>query len=134
VLLAFLAVSPGGRASRRKLTALLWGEAGDETSLDNLRVCVWSLRKALGDTQHQVIASDGEENCARKTLKDLEVPPYVLAFQRLALHLAGPSWSGSEPLRWGVFSKGLRPQQRRHCESWRRENSDALSETKRSMF
>src|SRR5262245_27723607 len=61
VLLAYLALTPNCRASRRKLTALLWGDASDETTLDNLRVCVWGLRKALADAQHHIIASDGED-------------------------------------------------------------------------
>jgi TolB-like protein/DNA-binding SARP family transcriptional activator len=61
VLLAYLMLSPGHRQPRRKLTSLLWGEASDETSLDNLRVCVWGLRKALGDTKRQIIVSDGDD-------------------------------------------------------------------------
>src|SRR5438105_10276664 len=61
VLLAYFALSPNCRTRRRKVAALLWGDATDETSLDNLRVCVWSLRKALGDVQHRIIVSDGED-------------------------------------------------------------------------
>ena len=48
VLLTYLALSPSCRQPRRKLTTLLWGDAADETTLDNLRNCLWSLRKALG--------------------------------------------------------------------------------------
>src|SRR5262245_59841912 len=61
VLLAYLALSPNGRQPRRKLAALLWGDASDETLLDNLRASLWKVRKALGDTQHQIVASDGED-------------------------------------------------------------------------
>src|SRR5438552_19088233 len=61
VLLASLAVSPNGREPRRKLATLLWGDASDETALDNLRTCIWSLRKSLGDTAHRIIASEGEQ-------------------------------------------------------------------------
>src|ERR1700686_616901 len=61
VLLAYLALSPNCRQQRRKLATLLWGDASDETALDNLRTCVWGLRKALGDTGHRVIASEGED-------------------------------------------------------------------------
>src|SRR5262245_65941233 len=42
------------------MATLLWGDATDETALDNLRTCVWSLRRSLHDTDHRVIASDGE--------------------------------------------------------------------------
>jgi DNA-binding SARP family transcriptional activator len=41
VLLAYLALSPNCRASRRKLAVLLWGDASDGTTLDNLRVSIW---------------------------------------------------------------------------------------------
>jgi DNA-binding SARP family transcriptional activator len=61
VLLAYLALSPDCRTSRRKLTALLWGDASANTTLDNLRVCVRGLRKALGDAKHHIVASDGED-------------------------------------------------------------------------
>src|SRR5882672_10909161 len=57
VLLSYLAASPNGRAPRRKLATLLWGDAADETALDNLRTCVWGLRKGLGDAKHQIVAS-----------------------------------------------------------------------------
>jgi len=60
-LLAHLAVSPKGSQPRRKLATLLWGDATDETLLDNLRTSLWRLRKALGDTEHGFIASDGED-------------------------------------------------------------------------
>lgn len=50
VLLAYLALSQKGNEQRRKLTALLWGDAADGTALENLRNCLWALRKALGDS------------------------------------------------------------------------------------
>ena len=60
ILLAYLALHPGHRQSRKNLTEVLWGEAADSTTLDNLRTCLWNLRKALGDTEHSVIVSDRE--------------------------------------------------------------------------
>src|SRR5215471_359224 len=80
VLLAYLALSPKYRQPRRKLTTLLWGDASDETSLDNLRVCVWSLRKALGDTKHQILASEGDDIILDMTAIEAD----VLTFRRLA--------------------------------------------------
>src|SRR4051812_11727829 len=53
VALAYLAIAPNGRVQRRKLATLLWGDATDETALDNLRTCIWGLRKGLGDPKHQ---------------------------------------------------------------------------------
>src|SRR5947207_2383946 len=80
VLLACLALSPNCRQLRRKLTTLLWGEAGDETALDNLRTCVFNLRKALGDTEHRVISSEGREIVLDAAAFQVD----VLAFRRLA--------------------------------------------------
>jgi TolB-like protein/DNA-binding SARP family transcriptional activator len=60
-LLAYLALSSKGRQPRRKLANFLWDESADDAALDNLRVCVWSLRKALGDREHSVLTSDGDD-------------------------------------------------------------------------
>ena len=83
VLLAYLALSPKGSQQRRKLATLLWGDASDETALDNLRTCVWALRKALGDTEHRVIASEGEDIVLDAAAFDID----ALAFRRLAAAL-----------------------------------------------
>src|SRR5262245_61107950 len=80
VLLAYLALSPDSRQHRRKLATLLWGDASDETALDNLRTCVWSLRKALGDSGHRVIISEGEAIAVDTSAFDVD----ALAFRRLA--------------------------------------------------
>src|SRR2546430_14094850 len=85
VLLAYLALSPSCRQPRRKLTTLLWGDAADETTLDNLRACVWKLRKALGDTEHGLIASEGEDIVLDAKAFDVD----VLAFRRLASQSGG---------------------------------------------
>src|SRR5689334_4040877 len=80
VLLAYLAVSPNRRELRRKLTTLLWGEDSDETTLDNLRTCVFHLRKALGSVGHQAIFSDGREIGLNGSAFEVD----VLEFARLA--------------------------------------------------
>src|ERR1051326_7164200 len=61
VLLAYLALSPNCRQARRKLITFLWGSDANDMTLDNLRTCVWSLRKALGDSAHRLIASEGDD-------------------------------------------------------------------------
>ena len=57
----YLALSPNCREKRRKLAALLWGDATDETLLDNLRASIFKLRKAFGDSGHRIIASEAED-------------------------------------------------------------------------
>lgn len=78
VLLAYLALSPHTRRPRSKLTAVLWGDEADAG--DSLRTCLWSLRKALGDIEHRVLASDREDIVLDATCFDVD----ALAFQALA--------------------------------------------------
>src|SRR5262247_2365424 len=86
VLLSYLALSPNFRQPRRSLVRLLWGV---DTSLDNLRVCVWRLRKALGDAEHCIVASGGEDIVLDGKAFEID----VLVFRRLA---AGNSKTGLE--------------------------------------
>src|ERR1700704_5864677 len=83
VLLAYLALSQNYRQPRRKLAGLLWGDATDETLLDNLRACIWKLRKALGDAEHRVIASEGEDIVLDVSAFEVD----TLAFRRLAANV-----------------------------------------------
>ena len=80
VLLAYLALSANHRQPRRKLASLLWDDAADETVLDNLRACIWKVRKALGDTEHRVLASQGEDIALDVAAFDVD----VLAFRFVA--------------------------------------------------
>ncbi len=118
VLLAYLALSPNGRASRRKLAALLWGEASDETTLDNLRVCVWGLRKALGDAKHRIIASQGEDI----VLDPRAVEVDVLEFRRLAAASGTSELEAAAKLYAGEFLEELDIESE-EFESWRREEA-----------
>ncbi len=48
-LLAYLALAPGGRASRDSLAGLLWGDFEDARARHSLRQCLLHLKRALGD-------------------------------------------------------------------------------------
>jgi len=72
-LLTYLALAPDLRASRRNLITLLWGEGSDNLTLDNLRTCLWSLRKSLGDSDHRLIISDREWIGLNDDLIDVDV-------------------------------------------------------------
>src|ERR1700738_4568017 len=61
LLLAYLALSPNGRASRRKLASLFWGDTAEEAALHSLRNCLSVLRKALGDAERRTLSSQGED-------------------------------------------------------------------------
>ena len=118
LLLAYLALSPNYRQSRRKLATLLWGDANDETLLDNLRACVWKLRKALGDNKHRVVASEGDDIV-------LDAPAFevdVLAFRRLAAQSGRTELEAAAELYSGEFLDGLVIESE-EFEAWRRVES-----------
>jgi DNA-binding SARP family transcriptional activator/TolB-like protein len=114
-LLAFLALSPKGRQPRRKLAALLWGDATDETLLDNLRTCVWRLRKALGHGAHSLLASEDEDIVLDLTAFDID----VLTFRRLAQGVRRAELEHAARLLHGDFLDGLGLDSE-EFESWRR--------------
>src|SRR4249919_2349289 len=103
VLLAYLALSPNYRQPRRKLVTLLWGDAADETALDNLRVCIWKLRKTLGDSEHCLIASEGEDIVLNAAAFDVD----VLAFCRLAAQSGRTELEAAATRYSGEFLDGL---------------------------
>jgi DNA-binding SARP family transcriptional activator len=103
VLLAYLALSPNCRQQRRKLATLLWGNASDETALDNLRTCIWSLRKALGDTEHCAIASDGEDIVLDVSAFEVD----AVAFRRLAAQPGRSELEEAANLYCGELLDGL---------------------------
>ncbi len=115
VLLAYLALSPNGRQPRRKLTTLLWGDATDETALDNLRTCVWNLRKALGDTEHRIVASEGEDIVLDVAAFEVD----ALAFRRFAAQSGRTELEEAAKLYSGEFLDGLVIESD-EFESWRR--------------
>jgi len=115
VLLATLALSPNCRQPRRKLATLLWGDATDETLLDNLRACIWKLRKALGDTEHRFIASEGDDIVLDAAAFDVD----VLAFRLLAAQSGRTELEVAANLCAGEFLDGI-DIENEEFESWRR--------------
>ena len=115
LLLAYLALSPNYRQPRRKLATLLWGDATDESLLDNLRACVWKLRKALGDSKHRVVASEGEDIVLDVAAFDVD----ALAFRRLTAQSDRNELETAAELYSGEFLDGLIIESE-EFESWRR--------------
>jgi TolB-like protein/DNA-binding SARP family transcriptional activator len=118
VLLAYLALNPKGREQRRKLTALLWGDSADETTLENLRNCLYGLRKSLGDTEHRVIASDGEDIVLGQSAFEVD----ALTFHRLAAQAGRAELEQAASLYAGGLLDGLDIESE-EFESWRRAES-----------
>ncbi|HMI97719.1 MAG TPA: BTAD domain-containing putative transcriptional regulator [Micropepsaceae bacterium] len=115
VLLAYLALSPNCRHPRRKLAALLWGDASEEAALDNLRTCIWGLRKALGDAGHRVIGSEGDDLVLDAAALEVD----TLAFRRLAAQSGRTELEAAANLYAGEFLDGLDIESE-EFESWRR--------------
>ena len=115
VLLAYLTLSPKYRQPRRKLATLLWGDATDETALDNLRSCIWNLRRALGDAEHRVVASEGEDIVLDAAAFEVD----ALAFRLLAGQSGRSELEGAAVQYAGEFLDGLGIDSE-EFESWRR--------------
>ncbi|MEM7224890.1 MAG: AAA family ATPase [Pseudomonadota bacterium] len=59
-LLVYLAMSPGQRASRENLAALLWGEAEQHRARQSLRQTLLALTKALASSEIQVLRMESQ--------------------------------------------------------------------------
>jgi TolB-like protein/DNA-binding SARP family transcriptional activator len=115
VLLAYLALCPNCRQPRRKLMTLLWGEDVDETALDNLRTCMWRLRKAIDDADHRIVASHEDNIVLDIAAFDID----VLVFRRLAAQSARSELESAASLYAGEFLAGLDIESEEFA-SWRR--------------
>jgi len=114
-LLAYLALSPKGRQPRRKLATLIWGEGTDRALQDNLRTCLWRLRKALGDTGHRILASDQEDIVLDTAVFEVD----ALVFERFAAHSGRTELEIAANRYAGAFLEGLELDSE-EFESWRR--------------
>jgi TolB-like protein/DNA-binding SARP family transcriptional activator/tetratricopeptide (TPR) repeat protein len=118
LLLAYLALSPNGRASRRKLAALFWGDTAEEAALHSLRNCLSALRKALGDAERRTLSSQGEDIVLDLSAFDTD----VLTFRRLAAYPDRAELEAAAELCSGDLLEGLGIESE-EFESWRRTES-----------
>jgi TolB-like protein/DNA-binding SARP family transcriptional activator/tetratricopeptide (TPR) repeat protein len=118
LLLAYLALSPNGRASRRKLAALFWGDTAEEAALHSLRNCLSVLRKALGDAERRTLSSQGEDIVLDLSAFDTD----VLTFRRLAARPGRAELEAAAELCAGHLLEGLGIESE-EFESWRRTES-----------
>jgi TolB-like protein/DNA-binding SARP family transcriptional activator len=80
-----------------------------------LRTCVWALRKALGDTEHRVIASEGEDIVLDAGAFDID----AVAFHSLAAQSGRSELEEAAKLYSGELLDGL-DIENDEFESWRR--------------
>ena len=122
-LLAYLASQPDCRESRRNLAALLWGDTADETLLDNLRVCVWGLRKALHDTEHRIVISQDDDIALNADAFEVD----VRSFRQLAKQSETAALDRAAALYGGEFLEGLSLDSE-PFQSWVRDEAGRLRE------
>ena len=115
LLLAYLALTPNGRVSRRKLISQFWEETAEEAALHSLRNCLSAVRKALGDAKHLTLSSQGEDIVLDLSVLDTD----VLAFRRLAAHQGRAELEAAAELCSGDLLDGLGIESEAF-ESWRR--------------
>ena len=118
ILLAYLALSPNCSQPRRKLVTLLWGDSAGEAAPDNLRTCVWRLRKALGDREHRAIVSEGDNILLAAAAFDID----ALTFQRLAAKTVTMELERAANLYTGELLDGLEIDSE-EFGFWRREEA-----------
>jgi TolB-like protein/DNA-binding SARP family transcriptional activator len=118
LLLAYLALARNHRQSRAKLAVLLWGDAANDTTVDNLRTCLWGLRKALGDTRHRVLASDGEDVVLDPSRFDVD----AVAFEGYAADSRRSGLEAAASLYTGELLEGLDVDSE-DFEAWRRSEA-----------
>jgi len=66
-LIAFLACSPGRRATRERLATLLWADGTSEAARQNLRQTIWYIKRRLGEVLE---ASDDTIGIASPVVSD----------------------------------------------------------------
>jgi TolB-like protein/DNA-binding SARP family transcriptional activator len=123
LLLAYLALTRNNRQTRGKSAVLLWGEDADATAADNLRTCLWSLRKALNDTEHRVVASDGEDIVLDTSCFDVD----AATFERYSGELDLSSLESAASLYTGELLDGLDVESE-DFEVWRRLEANRFRE------
>ncbi len=79
-LLAVLALSPSGSASRERLANLIWGNRADEQARGSLRQALAALRRELAATGATLLSADDDRITLDLTLVEID----VAAFQQLS--------------------------------------------------
>jgi len=76
-LLAALAVSPDGRASRSFLASLLWGDRANDQARDSLRQGLASFKRAFKDLDVPILNADREYISLNQQIVDTDIQSFV---------------------------------------------------------
>lgn len=103
MLLAYLALAPGLRHPRARLTRLLWSERDEEQARNSLRQCLNAIKKSLGEVADLVLQIDRTTVSLTPGLIEIDVHEFEL------LAAAGDyeSLSTAAALYQGEFLEGI---------------------------
>lgn len=101
-LLAVLAMTPGTPRSRDWLASLLWGGTTDDKARNNLRQCVFVLRRALGDDA-DVLALRADALVLRPDAVEVD----VVAIERIGAQTTPLALQGLVELVRGDLLEGI---------------------------
>lgn len=117
VLVAFLALEPGGRSTRERVSTLLWSDRGDAQARGSLRQELVTLRKCLGP----VLRTEGEQ--IELDLEAIDVD--AVTFERLCREGTPQSLEAAIALYGGPLLSGT---------SLRDPNGDEWVQAERTRF
>jgi TolB-like protein/predicted Zn-dependent protease len=113
VLLAYLAVTPGLRHPRERLTNLLWSNRHEEQARNSLRQCLSAIKKSLGETSDSVL----EIERSTITLNSASIKVDALEFDQLARASDFESLSRAAEIYQGEFLEGITIRDA-VCQDW----------------
>lgn len=102
-LLALLALSPGQRLARERLSALLWGDAADEQARNSLRQALFAIRNALGQSSRRYLGGDPSTVWLEPGAVDVD----VLAFERFIANDTNDALAKAASLYHGDLLDGV---------------------------
>ena len=103
LLLAYLASNAGGDLTRDKLAGLLWAERADSRARQNLRQCLFTLSKAIGEDGPPLIHADRHHVALNQESVEVD----VWHFERLLAHGTPNAMQQATRLFTGDFLAGL---------------------------
>jgi len=122
-LLAYLAISVTPTVPRLKISALLWGDRGDEQARGSLRQTLSLLRKAFGDPVGEIVISSPEGLAVNKEKLRIDITAFEAGaagnrreqLEHTVALYKGPLLDGFE-VREAVFEDWLRNERERLAE------------------
>jgi DNA-binding SARP family transcriptional activator len=105
-LVAYLALSPGQRHPREKLTSLLWGDLRANLARNNLRQALFAVRRALDGVEPMPLRLEADT----VTLEPAAVAVDALQFEQAMAVASPPAFQHAVLLYRGDLLAGLRVQ------------------------